>query len=184
MDRTVTSGIESKTRIAEVKPPMPISKKMNAQLNQQITHEFEAGGSYLAMSCQFDQMGLKTLSAHFRKQAEEERGHALKILDYLQEVGGAVELTALAKPPAAYPSVHAAVKAALSSEKKVTGQIHDLVTLAEQQKDYATRSFLNWFVDEQVEEEAGMSAVLQLVEMAGKNLLQLESHLARMGHSE
>ena len=163
---------------------MPISKKMNAQLNRQITHEFEACGSYLAMSCQFDQMGLKTLSAHFRKQAEEERAHALKILDYLQEVGGAVELSALAKPRAAYPSVHAAVKAALGNEKKVTGQIHELVTLAEQQKDYATRSFLNWFVDEQVEEEAGMSAVLQLVEMAGKNLLQLESHLARMGHSE
>ena len=162
---------------------MSISKKMNTQLNQQITHEFEACQAYLAMSCKFDQMGLKSLAGHFQKQADEERTHALKILGYIQEVGGTVTLEALSKPRASYPSVEAAVKTASSQEKKVTGQINALVALAEQEKDYATRSFLNWFVDEQVEEEASMSALLQLVEMAGKNVLQLESHVARMGHS-
>ena len=163
---------------------MSISKKMNTQLNRQITHEFEACQSYLAMSCQFDQMGLKSLAEHFQKQAAEERGHALKILGYIQEVGGSVTLEALSKPRASYPSVAAAVKSASSQEKEVTGQIYALVALAEQDKDYATRSFLNWFVDEQVEEESSMSALLQLVEMAGKNMLQLESHVARMGHSD
>ena len=162
---------------------MSISKKMNTQLNRQITHEFDASQSYLAMSCQFDQMGLKSLAEHFQKQAAEERTHALKILGYIQEVGGSVTLEELSKPRASYPSVEAAVKASSSQEKKVTGQINALVALAEQEKDYATRSFLDWFVDEQVEEESSMSALLQLVEMAGKNLLQLESHVARMGHS-
>ena len=77
----------------------------------------------------------------------------------------------------------AAVKAALSHEKKVTGQIYALVAQADSDKDYATRSFLNWFVDGQVEEESSMAALLQVVEMAGKNLLQLESHVARIQHS-
>ena len=162
---------------------MSISKKMNTQLNQARKKEGEEEEEEREREGKGEKRGRKERAGHGEKEADEERTHALKILGYIQEVGGTVTLEALSKPRASYPSVEAAVKTASSQEKKVTGQINALVALAEQEKDYATRSFLNWFVDEQVEEEASMSALLQLVEMAGKNVLQLESHLARMGHS-
>ena len=153
------------------------STAMTAKLNEQITHEFHASQHYLAMACATDAMGLKVVPRWFREQAEEEREHALKILDYLLEVGARVKLAVLPPPPSEYKSVLAAAEAALKSEKKVTKQIHDLVALADKEKDYATRSFLNGFVDEQVEELKHTGDLLQLAKMAGDNLLQLESHL-------
>ncbi len=158
---------------------MQISSAMNGKLNEQITHEMNASQTYLAMACQFADLGLINLAATFRKQTEEERSHALKILDYVLEVGGRATLQTLSAPPSEYSSVGAAVDAALAHELKVTKQIHELVALAEQERDYATRSFLQWFVDEQVEEVASMSHLKQIVQMAGPNLLQLEAYLAR-----
>ena len=93
----------------------------------------------------------------------------------VKEVGGAVTLDTIAKPTGDYKNVEAIVKAALVSELKVTDAINELVTLAETEKDYATRSFLNWFVDEQVEEVAQMTQLLSLVQLAGDNLLAVES---------
>lgn len=159
---------------------MTLSKAMVKKLNEQITHEFDASHTYLGMSCYFDAQGLKVLAGYFRRQSEEERAHALKIVDYMQDVGAAVALDALARPPASYADVRAAVAAALDHEREVTGQISALASLAEKDHDYATRSFLNWFIDEQVEEERSMSDLLRLVDMAGDNLLQLEAHLARL----
>ena len=156
---------------------MAISSAMNTKLNEQITHEFAAAQIYLSMACGFDDMGLKGLAGLFHKQVEEERAHAMKILGYIQDCGGKVHLQALPEPPAEWPSVVDAIEAALAHEKKVTGQINALVALADQEKDYATRSFLNWYVDEQVEEEDSMSTLLQGAKLAGKNLLQLESYV-------
>jgi len=157
-----------------------ISKKMNQKLNEQITHEFNASQIYLAMACQFDGMGLKVLAGYFRKQTAEEREHALKILDYVLDVNGEVELLAIPAPQKSYASVQAAIDAALAHEKKVTQQIHDLVTLADEEKDYASRSFLKWFVDEQVEEVSTIGHLSQVASMAGNNLLLLEAYVARM----
>lgn len=159
---------------------MMISKAMNAKLNEQITNEFSASQSYLAIATMFDGMALKGLAAFFRKQTEEERGHALKILDYIQEVGGEVRLASLPSPKHDYPTAKAAIDAALKHELKVTQQINDLVALAEKENDYATRSFLNWYVDEQVEEVSSMEHLLRIAEMAGVNLLQLESYVRHM----
>lgn len=159
---------------------MTISKAMNAKLNDQITNEFGASQAYLAIATMFDGMALKALATYFRKQTEEERGHALRILDYIQDVGGEVRLAAQPAPKHDYPTAKAAIDAALKHEQKVTQQIHDLVTLAEKEKDYATRSFLNWYVDEQVEEVSNMQHMLRIAEMAGVNLLQLESYVRHM----
>ena len=161
-----------------------ITEKMCAKLNEQITHELGASQKYLAMACQFDGMGLKNLAAHFRRQTEEERGHALKILDYILEVGGNVVLAPLAAPPAHHATVKAAVQVALESEQTVTRQINDLMTLAEAEKDYATRSFLQWFVNEQVEEVSSMDHLLRITTLAGENLLQLESYVRHMAEGE
>jgi len=156
---------------------MMISDKMNKKLCEQITNEFNASQAYLAMACMFEGQGLPLLAQRFREQTEEERGHALKILDYVLEVGGTVELQPLPAPRPEYPSVLAAIEAAVEHEKKVTQQIHDLCTLAESEKDYATRSFLNWYVDEQVEEVASMEQLATAARMCGDHLLQLEAYL-------
>lgn len=156
---------------------MMISSAMNAKLNEQIQGEFSAAHGYLAMACAFDAMGLKILTKRFLAQHEEEREHAMKILHYLQEVGGAVALEAIDKPRTEYTTAESIVTAALESELSVTRMINDVMALAESEKDYATRSFLQWFVDEQVEEVSSMSDLLTLVKMAGENLLQVESRV-------
>lgn len=153
---------------------MMISETMNRKLNEQITAEFSAAHAYLAMTCDLDRMGLKILGKRFLAQHAEECEHAMKIVRYVQEVGGSVTLEAVAKPAGDYRSVEAIVKAALASEQKITRSINDLVTLADSENDYATRSFLNWFVDEQVEEVAYMTDLLSLVQLAGDNVLQVE----------
>jgi len=156
---------------------MSISAAMNAKLNEQITAEFSAAHSYLTMSASLEKMGLKVLAKRFLDQHEEERGHGLKIFKYVQDVGGEVALDAVAKPKSGYKSVEAIAQAALDSEQEVTRLIHELVALADKEKDYSTRSFLGWFVDEQVEEVASMTDLLRLVRLAGKDLLEVETRV-------
>ncbi len=154
---------------------MMISTTMNAKLNDQIGAEFAAAHAYLAMACDFDRMALKALAKRFLKQHDEECEHAMKILHYVQEVGGTVSLDAIAKPKKDYKNMEAIVSTALQNELDITAKINDLMTLAESEKDYATRSFLQWFVDEQVEEVSSMTDLLNIVKLAGENMLQVES---------
>ncbi len=163
---------------------MMISAAMAAKLNEQITHELGASQAYLAIACMFEGRSLKILGKKFREQTEEERSHAMKILNYLLEVGASVSLQPLAAPRHDFPNVLAAIEAALEHEKKVTRQINELVSLAEKENDYASRSFLQWFVDEQVEEVSSMSHLLDIARMAGENLLQLEAYVARAGDDD
>lgn len=159
---------------------MSISAKMTKQLNDQVANEFNAAYKYRAMSFCFADMGLKVFSMRFVEQADEERGHALKIAKYLQDVDAKVELQAVAKPKNDYKSAKEIVAAALKSEETVTSQINDLVALAIKENDYATRNFLEWYVSEQVEEVASMRELLQWVTMAGENnLFQLENRIAQ-----
>ena len=153
-----------------------ISKKMNESLNRQITNEMNASFKYLAMSYLLGDMGLLIFAQRFRQQADEERGHALRIANYIQDVGGNVILEGVDKPKASYPSAFAMVEAALESERTVTGQINELVDMAFSEKDHATQSFLKWFVDEQVEEEKSMNDLLQMMKLAGENNLFLVEH--------
>jgi ferritin len=157
---------------------MALSKAMNGKLNDQITNEFFASQVYLAMACMFDDLGLKMLAKLFRKQTEEERTHALKILDYVAAVQGTVKLDVIPEPTAKYRTVQAAIDAALAHEHKVTDQIHALVALAEKEKDYETQSFLKWFVDEQVEEVDSQVHLSQIARMAGDHLLAIEAYIA------
>lgn len=156
---------------------MMISEGMVKKLNAQITSEFNASQTYLAMACMFESLGLPLLARRFRTQTEEERQHALKILDYVLTQGGKVQLEALPAPRAEYPSVLAAIEAAVEHEKRVTRQIHELCAAAESEKDYATRNFLDWYVEEQVEEVASMEQLAGAVRMCGEHLLQIEAYL-------
>jgi ferritin len=158
---------------------MMISGKMNKALNEQVTNELGASHRYLAMAYSFDHMGLRIFAQHFIKQSDEERMHAMKIAKYISDVGGEVVIGPIAPTKGTFNSAKAIVKAALESELTVTGQINDLVALSEKEKDYATNSFLRWFVDEQVEEVSSMTELLQLITMAGdSNLFAVETRLA------
>ncbi len=159
---------------------MAISKAMNAKLNEQVTNELFASQLYLAIACRFDEQGLKNLAKLYRKQTDEERSHALKILDFIPTVEGTVKLQAIPEPPAKFPSVLAAIEAALEHERKVTDQINKLMALAEKESDYATREMLRWFVEEQVEEVDSQAHLVQMARLAGDHLLQLEAYVARL----
>ena len=151
--------------------------KLIGALNAQVGHEFGASLQYVAIAAYFDAQGLSGLARFFYRQSEEEREHAMKILHYLQEVGGAVTLAAIDKPQTKYTTAESIVTAALESELHVTKMINQVMALADSEKDYATQSFLQWFVDEQVEEVAQMTDLLNLVKMAGGNLLQVEARV-------
>jgi len=159
---------------------MLISKTMNDRLNQQVTVEFSAAHMYLAMACAFDAMGLKIMAQRFLQQDEEERGHAMKLLKYIMDVGGRVALEGIPASSADLSTAQSIVQASLDAELKVTRDYNEMTALAEQEKDYATRSFLQWFVDEQVEEVSSMSDLLRLIEMAKGNMLQVELRVAHL----
>lgn len=157
-----------------------ISKEMNAAINTQIANELHSHNAYLAIASYMESLGLKVLGAHFFAQASEERDHALKFLRYLLDIGADVQISSISDVCNEFESVEAAVAGALEQEKRVTGQIHDLMSLAHKEQDFPTISFLKWFVDEQVEEEASMSDLLQLVQRAGsEHLILVEDRLSR-----
>ncbi len=154
---------------------MMISAAMNTKLNEQVTAEFFAAHKYLSMATAFERMALKSLKTRFLKQYQEEIGHGMKILHYIEEAGGTVTLEAVPKPPSDFKSVLAMAQLAVDGELEITRRIHDIVALAESEKDYATRSFMHWFVDEQVEEISTMTDILNWVKLAGDNVLQAEA---------
>lgn len=160
---------------------MLISKKMNASINEQIGNEFGAALQYVAIASHFAGDGLAELAAHFYRQAEEERGHALRFVKYVVDAGGRVEIPAIPAPKATFKSAAEAVKLSLDQEKIVTGQINGLVELAIKEADYITQTFLAWFVTEQLEEVSSMEHLLKVLQRAGEqNLLYVEAYLA--GH--
>ena len=159
---------------------MPVSKNVIAALNAQMGRELEAHLQYLSISSWFDAEGLPELTKFFAAQAAEEHAHAMRFLTYIQDVGGPVEIPALAAPKPSFENAEDAVAASLAWENEVTSHIHALVDLANADNDHATQVFLQWFVTEQVEEVSTMSELLQVTKRAGEaNLLLLEDYVAR-----
>ncbi len=158
-----------------------LDPKMEQQLNQQINEELYSSYLYLAMAAHFSAGGLSGFAHWMGAQSQEEHTHALKIFDYINEHGGRVMLQAIKQPKAEYDSYAEVFKDVLAHEQNVTKLINQLADLANQLNDHATQVFLQWFVTEQVEEEATATEVLQKVEMVGDNgpgLLSLDRQLA------
>lgn len=157
-----------------------ISSRLLEGFNQQIVNELHAMTSYYAIASYMDSQDLKVLAAHFFKQADEERDHALKLLGFLLEVGAKSRIGAIPEPRNAFSSVREAVEHALENERTVTTQINALMKIAHEDDDYASVSFLRWFVDEQVEEVASMNELLGLIDRAGDaHLLLVEDRILR-----
>lgn len=161
---------------------MMISKAMAARLNEQVCHEFYAFYSYLEMAYSFEAMNLPVFAKWFFVQAEEEKGHAMKIAQYMIDQGARVKLQALKAPRTGYKTALEIVKAARDHELGVTKQVNEISDLAFKEKDHATRQFIDWKVEEQVEEVSSANQLVELVKMASSpgQLLMLEGRLVHM----
>jgi ferritin len=150
-----------------------LHKKIEKALNAQINAEFWSAYLYLSMSVHFDANGKPGFAKWFRSQFHEEQGHATKIIDYVISRGGKVELAPIEKVETSWESPLAAFEDTLKHEKIVTGYVNKLVALSREENDYATESFLKWFIDEQVEEESTASAIVDAVKSIDGNGLGL-----------
>ncbi|NLX94837.1 MAG: ferritin [Rhodopirellula sp.] len=142
-----------------------LSQKMQDALNAQIHAEGYSANLYLAMSIHAQTMNLEGFGHWFRKQYEEETSHMLKLISYVLERRGKVELKAIEAPPSQWDSMTAMFEETMKHEEHVTELIRGLADLAEAERDHASRAFLQWFVSEQVEEEATVDSILQKLQM-------------------
>lgn len=138
-----------------------LSPKMEAALNNQINAEYYSSYLYLSMAAYFDSINLPGFANWMRIQNQEEMLHAMKFFDFVSERNGRVNLTAIDGPETEWESPVAAFEATLAHEQHVTALINKLVDLALAESDHATNNFLQWFVAEQVEEEATADGILQ-----------------------
>jgi len=158
-----------------------LSEKIQQALNRQITYEYAASYTYLAMAAYFESLSLTGFAHWFRVQSEEEREHAIRFFDYVNDRGGRVILSAIEEPRNEYASPLDAFEHALAHEQRVTASIHAIYALAVQENDYATMCMLKWFIDEQVEEEKNADEIIQHLKLIGNDgvgLLMLDRKLA------
>jgi ferritin len=164
---------------------MLIHPELAKAMNTQIGNELGASMQYLSIAGHFQTQKLMLLSKLFFEQAEEEKTHAMKFVHYILDTQGELQIPAAAAPKAKFASAEEAVKAALTWEQEVTGQIKNLMDLAVSQNDYLAQNFLQWFVDEQLEEVNKMDQLLNVIQRAGeKNLLMVEAYLAHIDKAE
>lgn len=157
---------------------MQLSKKLTDALNEQLGMEFSAFYSYLAMAAYFEADSWGGFAKWMTLQSDEEREHAMKFYTYLIDRGAQVRLPEIPAPAVDFESPLAVFESSFAQERKVTESIHELYRMAHDSADYATVSFLKWFVDEQVEEEKNVSDMVEKLKRANGNaeaLLMLDN---------
>jgi len=146
-----------------------LNKKIQPALNQQLIAELYSSYLYLSMSAYFQSINLPGFANWMRVQAQEELVHAMKFYNFINERGGRVMLQQIEAPPTEWSSPLDVFENAHKHEQKVTGLINDLVNLAVGERDHATNIFLQWFVTEQVDEEASADEVVQKLKLVGND---------------
>ncbi|MFN4190783.1 MAG: ferritin [Pseudothermotoga sp.] len=141
-----------------------ISESIQRAFNEQIKKELDSAYLYLSMATYFDSQNLEGMAHWMKVQAKEEYKHAMKFYEHINERGGRVELFALEKPAKEWAGPFEVFKHVYEHEQKVTASIYSLVELAKKENDHAAYNFLQWFVNEQVEEESSASKILQTLE--------------------
>jgi len=165
---------------------MKLSSKLEKVLNDQINLELSSAYAYLGMAAYFEHTAFTGFGKWMEVQSKEEHGHAERFFKYIVERGGRVTLQAIAEPKYDYKSPLDVFKASLGHEQKVSAAICSIYELATGEKDYATLSFLKWFLDEQVEEERNVGDILAKLEMVGDNrgaLYQIDKQAGRRGEA-
>lgn len=158
-----------------------IAKKLYKALNDQIQQEVASAYLYLSMSIHCEAMNLKGAASWLRAQWDEELTHALKLVDYVNSRGNKVALQAIEKPQGQFKSLLDVFETVLSHERKVSESINRLYGLAVKEGDFAAQAFLQWFVSEQVEEEATSTEIVEMIRLAGDRgsaILMVDRQLA------
>ncbi len=150
-----------------------LNKKVEQILNVQVEKEGYSSNLYLAMASWAETMGYEGISNWMHAQAEEEREHMLKLIGYINERGGKAVIPAFDQPPGEYKSVKAMFEQVLEHEQYVSKLINDIVEVCEQEKDYTTNNWIQWFVTEQIEEEASANNILDKLNMLGDGPLYM-----------
>lgn len=161
---------------------MSMKENVLKELNKQINEEMYSSYLYLSMAAYFENSNLKGFAHWMKKQAEEENSHAMKFFKHIVERGSRVRLDAIQTPKIEWASPIDAFQDSLKHEQHITGRINLLVELAKNEKDNATFSMLQWFVNEQVEEEANVGEVVEKLKMINNTqgiLLFLDAELAK-----
>jgi ferritin len=146
-----------------------VTERMEEALNKQLNAELYSAYMYLSMTAWFEAMNLDGFASWMKAQALEEMEHAMKFYNFINERGGRVKLMPIEGPPTDWDSPVDVFEAGFKHEQYVTSLINDLVDLAIQEKDHATQIFLQWFVTEQVEEEANFGSILEKLRMVGES---------------
>lgn len=157
---------------------------LQAALNEQLKHEMNSAYLYLSMAAYYGANNLDGFAHWMQAQAHEELEHAMKFYAYIESRGNRVALQALDQPKAEFASPTAAFEEALAHEKWITSKIHELYALAQKENDHATEVFLQWFITEQVEEEANVGKVVDLLHKMGEqphSLMMIDRQLAHRG---
>jgi len=158
-----------------------LSQKMQEALNKQLNAELYSAYLYLSMSAYFQSLNLSGFANWMRVQAQEELMHGMKFYDYINERGSRILLQPIEAPPAEWASPLEVFEATYGHEQKVTALINELVNIATAEGDHATKIFLQWFVSEQVEEEASANEVVQKLKLIGDSpngLLMMDQEFA------
>ncbi|MDD3049544.1 MAG: ferritin [Candidatus Cloacimonetes bacterium] len=159
-----------------------ISKRLQDAINAQINKELFSEYLYLSMAAYFESVNLPGFANFMKMQVLEERFHAMKFFEYLAERGGRVYLEQINKPEIEFSSIIEIFEKSYKHEQFISKSIYELMDIAIEEKDHATKSFLNWYVDEQVEEEATMDAILNKLKMIdgkGQGILMMDNELAQ-----
>ena len=158
------------------------TKKMQEKMNDQIHHELESAYIYLSLAAYFEAENYLGFAHWMKMQFEEEMAHAFRFYDYIHSRGARVILQTIEAPPAEFDSPLAAFEKSLAHEQKITADIHHLYKLATEENDYPSLSFLQWFIDEQVEEEEHVGGVVEDIKRVSESehgLLMLDRELGQ-----
>ena len=157
-----------------------LSKHLNEELNNQIKYEFLSAHLYLAMAAKFESLDFSGASNYMKVQADEEKSHAMKIFNFIAEKGEKIEILGFETPVVKGNNILEIFEETLEHEQWVTKRINLLMDIAQEEKDYSAISFLNWFIDEQVEEESNADAIIKKLRLIGDNgngLYQMDKEL-------
>ena len=150
-----------------------LSEKVENILNVQIEKEDYSSQLYLAMASWAENQGFEGVSNWLYAQAEEERMHMLKLVRYVNERDGAAVIPGIDQPPADFGNVHEMFDKVLAHEKYISGSINDIVAVCLGENDFTTQNWIQWFVTEQIEEEASVKAIIDKLKLLGKNNLYM-----------
>jgi ferritin len=158
---------------------MPPAQAFADKLNEQVANEFAAHQQYVACAVFYDSEALPQLARFFYRQALEERGHAMMMVQYLLDTGARVTTPGVGEPRSSFADIVEPITLALEQEQRVSGQINSLAATAREAGDYTSEQFMQWFIKEQVEEVATMSGLLRVAERSREDAADIEDFLAR-----